>query len=184
MLRNIALLSLLVFGLASVSTAADDFARNGVAVGAGLGFAGEDFDSDGLNFDDTGSAHMLVDWRFHPHLGLEGRFEHTFNFDASVPGTTDVRATVWSLTANGQVFILTGQFQPYFELGIGVGEGEVSFQGSSNDTTNAMGRVGLGLDSYLNRNISVGAEFAYNFGFGNLSDFNYWTMGGQLKYHF
>ena len=34
------------------------------------------------------------------------------------------------------------------------------------------------------RGLRVGAEFAYNFGFGDLSDFNYWTMGAQLKYHF
>ena len=181
MLRTIAVLCVWI---AAAPALAQDFGRQGLAVGGGITFAGEDFDSGGLNFDSTGAAHMVVEYRFHPHLSVEGRFEHTFNFDASVPGTTDVRVTVWSLTANGKVYITTGQFQPYFQLGFGIGQGEADFRGSSDTTTDALGRVGVGLDSYLNQNVSIGAEFAYNFGVGDLSDFDYWTMGAQLKYHF
>lgn len=185
MLRLITVSCLLAFALPAVAQAqTSEYGRNNVAVGGGLAFAGEDFDSNPFNFDNTGAGNVAVEWRFHPHLAVEGRFEHTFNFDAHVPGNTDLRATVWSLTANGRVYILDGRFQPFFQLGIGVGQGEVDFKSSSDTTTNAMGRVGLGLESYVNRNVSIGAEFAYDFGFGNLDDFNYYTFGAEVKYHF
>jgi opacity protein-like surface antigen len=181
MIRVIAFLSLFAFASVASAQQTSGYARNGLELGAGFGLAGEDFSLDNLSFDDTAAANMIVGYRFHPHLGVEGRFEHTFNFDANVSG---VRATVWSLTANGLVYFTTGQFQPYFELGIGVGQGELDFRGTNSNTTDAMGRVGLGLDSYVTPNIAIAAEFGYDFGFGDLSNFNYWTMGAQFKYRF
>ena len=122
----------------------------------------------------------------HPHIGLEGRFEHTFNFDGNAP-FNDVDVNIWNLTANGQIFILTGQFQPYFVLGFGIGQAEVDVHGpgSFNDTTtDAVGRVGLGLDSYVTPNVVIGLEGIYNFGFGDMDDFNYASLEALLKYRF
>jgi len=165
---------------------AQAYDRNGPWVGASIGFAIEDFDDDGVDFDDTGVAGATVGYRVHPHIGLEGRFEHTFNFDGNAP-FNDIDVSVWSLTANAQFYILTGQFQPYFALGIGVGQAEIDVHGpgGGNETdTDAVGRVGLGLDSYVTPNLVVGVEGMFNFGFGDVGDFNYGSLEALLKYRF
>ena len=183
MIRSLVFLTVFTFASAAF---AQDYARNGPALGAAIGFAIEDFDDGGIDFDNTGVAGASFSYRVHPHIGLEGRFEHTFNFDGNFPGN-DVDVSVWSLTANGQIFILTGQFQPYFALGIGIGQADIAVHGpfGGHDTeTDAAGRVGLGLDSYVTPNFVVGVEGMYNFGFGDLGDFNYGSLEAMLKYRF
>lgn len=40
------------------------------------------------------------------------------------------------------------------------------------------------MDTYLTEHVVVAVEGIYNFGFGDLDSFNYWTLGGQLRYRF
>ena len=188
MSRGLCLLVILL--AARPALAQDEFAREGVAISAGAAFALEDFDDEGIDFDNSGAAGASVSYRFHPNFGVEGHFEHTFDFSADFPtgfGNADVDVTVWSLTANAQFFLLTGRFQPYVNVGIGYGSGEITvdFFGSDSDTTsNAIGRAGLGMDTYLTEHVVVAVEGIYNFGFGDLDSFNYWTLGGKLRYRF
>jgi len=172
-----------------VSTAAwsQDYARDGFAVGAGASYALEDFDDDGIDFDNAGAVDAFASYRFHPHFGVEARFEQTFNFDGNADfGDADV--DVWSLTANVQYFILTERFQPFIGLGFGIGEATVDVDtpfGSDDDSvTDPMARFTAGLDSYVTPNFVVGAEVGYNLGIDDLDDFNYWTFSALLRYRF
>jgi hypothetical protein len=183
MIRSLVFLTVFTFASSAFAQAYD---RNGPALGASVGFAIEDFDDGGIDFDNSGVAGATFSYRVHPHIGLEGRFEHTFNFDGNAP-FNDLDVNIWNLTANGQIFILTGQFQPYFALGFGIGQAEIDVHGPGgfNDTTtDAVGRVGLGLDSYLTPNVVLGFEGIYNFGFGDMDDFNYASLEALLKYRF
>jgi opacity protein-like surface antigen len=184
------MLRLLTFALAVVCAApafSQAYDREGFAVGGGFAYANEEFDDDGVGFDDTGAVNAFGSYRFHPNFGLEGRFEQTFDFEGDV-GATDVDVNVWSATANAQVYILTGQFQPYAGAGIGYGEAEVDVDGpgfgGDDDVSDPLWRLFLGLDSYITPNIAIGAEAAYNFGIDDLDDYEYWTLGALFRYRF
>jgi len=170
---------------------AQDYARDGVALSIGGAFALEDFDDAGLDFDNTGAAGAAISYRFHPHFAVEGHFEHTFDFKADTFvgfGSANVDVNVWHLTANVQAFLLTGRFQPYIEAGYGYGSAQVSvdtpFGSGDDDTDGGMGRAGIGMDSYVTENFVVALEGIYNFGTGDMDDFNYWSLGGKLRWRF
>ena len=97
MIRSFVFLTVFAFASGAFAQAYD---RNGPALGAGVGFAIEDFDDGGIDFDNSGVAGATFSYRVHPHIGLEGRFEHTFNFDGNAP-FNDVDVDIWNLTANG-----------------------------------------------------------------------------------
>ncbi|MEX2207811.1 MAG: porin family protein [Myxococcota bacterium] len=181
---------LLTFALAVLLTTpvyAQDYARDGFAIGAGFGYAGENFDDDGVDFDDTGAIDVFGSYRFHPNFGVEARFEQTFDFEGDA-GPTNVDVDISSLTINAQAFILTGQFQPYLGGGLGYAEAHIDVDGpgfgSDDDDSDPLWRLFMGLDSYVTPNVVIGAEAAYNFGVDDLDDFDYWTLNALLRYRF
>jgi opacity protein-like surface antigen len=173
--------------LASTPAWSQDYARDGFAIGAGGSYALEDFDDGDFNFDNAGAVDAFASYRFHPHFGVEARFEQTFNFDGNAD-FADVDVDVWSLTANLQYFILTEQFQPYIGAGFGIGEATVDvdtpFGSEDDDVTDPMARFTAGLDSYVTPNFVVGVEVGYNLGIDDLDDFNYWSFSALLRYRF
>ena len=159
--------------------------REGFVLGGGFSYASENFDESGIDFDDTGAVDLLGGYRFNSIIGTELRFEQTFDFEGDTPGP-DVDVDIWALTGNLQFYILTGQFQPYLGGGFGLGEADVEVHGpgGDDDFSDPVWRLFLGLDSYVNENIAIGAEVAYNFGVDDLNDFDYWTMSALFKYRF
>jgi opacity protein-like surface antigen len=174
-----------VLVLVAAPALAQDYARPGFALGAGISYAGEDFDDVGSGFDDTAALDVFGSYRFHPNLGVEARFEHTLDFEGDL-GPYDVDVNLWSLTANLQVFVLTGQFQPFVGVGLGYGgaEAEVSGPIGDDDVTDPVWRLFGGLDSYVTPNMAVGLEAAYNFGIDDLDDLDYWTLSALFRYRF
>lgn len=179
--------TLLVVLLAASPVWAQSYSRDGFSVGAGISAAFEDFDDDGIGFDDTGALNAFASYRFHENFAVEARFEQTFDFEGDV-GSTDIDVDIWTLTANAQFFILTEQFQPYVIGGFGLGEAEVDvdgpFGGSGDTGTDPIWRLGLGVDSYVTPNFVIGVEAAYNFGIDDLDDFDYWTLSALFRFRF
>lgn len=183
MLRKIAF-ALLVLTAAAPRAFAQDYARNGFSVGAGVSAAFEDFDEDGINFDDTAAFSAVASYRFHKNFAVDARFEQTLDFEGDV-GPYDVDVNLWTLTANAQFFILTGQFQPYVIGGLGLAQAHVDVSpGGDDDETDAVWRLGAGLDSYVTPNFVIGVEAAYNFGTNDLDDLDYWTLSALFRYRF
>lgn len=163
---------------------AQDYARDGFAVGGGLSFASEDFDENGVDFDDTGAVDLFAGYRFHPHFGAELRLEQTFDFEGDA-GPVDFDVDIFAATANLQFYILTGQFQPYAGAGIGYAEADVDIDpGPNDDVSDPLWRLFIGLDSYVTPNVVIGAEVAYNLGIDDLDDFDYWTLSALFRYRF
>jgi opacity protein-like surface antigen len=168
--------------LAAGSAFAQDYSREGFSAGGGISAAFEEFD--GGSFDDTGAVSVFGGYRFHPNFALDGRFEATGEFDGDA-GPFDVEVEIWTLTANGQFFLLTDRFQPYLLGGVGIGEADVDVDpGGSDDETDAVVRLGVGLDTYATPNFVIGAEAAYNIGIDDLDDFDYWTLSALFRYRF
>lgn len=183
----IRLVSLVLLLCSASPVFAQDFAREGFSLGAGLSFASEEFDDDGFDFDDTWGAMLSGGYRFHPNFAVEGRFEFTDDFEGD-NGPIEADVNIWTLTANAQFFMLTGQFQPYLIGGLGLGEVEVDvdtpFGGGSDDEDDLIWRLGIGVDAYVSNNVVLGVEAAYNFGTDDLDDFDYWTATALFKYRF
>jgi opacity protein-like surface antigen len=182
------MIRLLTFALVSLVASpafSQAYDRAGFAVGGGFSYASENFDESGVDFDDTAAVDVFGSYRFNPIVATELRFEQTFDFDGDTPGP-DVDVDIWTLTANVQFYILTGQFQPYLGGGFGMGEADVNVHGpgGDDDVSDPLWRLFLGLDSYITPHVVVGAEVAYNFGVDDLNDFDYWTMSALFRYRF
>ena len=164
-----------------------DYARDGFAAGGGVSYAAEDFDVDGVSFDNTGAFDLFGSYRFHPHFAVEGRFEQTFDFEGDT-GPFDFDVDIWSVTANVQAYILTGQFQPYVGGGVGFAEAEADVDGpgfgGDDDASDPLWRLFVGLDGYVTPNIVIGGEAAYNIGVDDLNDFDFWTLTALVRYRF
>jgi opacity protein-like surface antigen len=179
----------LVIVVASAATPSfaqsQSYSREGFAVGISASAAFENFDDDGgIDWDDTGALGAVASYRFHPNFAVDARFEQTFDFEGDTP-VGDFDVNIWTLTANGQFFILTDQFQPYVVGGFGIAEVEVDPPGRGDDSeSDSVFRLGIGLDSYVTPNFELGVEAGYNFGSSDLDDFDYWTLSGIFRYRF
>jgi opacity protein-like surface antigen len=171
-----------LFVLAAPSAFAQDYAREGFSLGAGLSLAFEEFD--GGSFDDTEAISLFAGYRVHPNVGIDVRLEATDEFDGD-SGPFDVDVELWTLTANGQFFLLTDQFQPYLLGGLGIGEAEIDINpGGSGDETDPVVRLGAGFDVYATPHFVIGGEAAYNIGIDDIDDFDYWTLSALFRYRF
>ncbi len=175
-------ITFVLVALGATSAFAQDYAREGFSAGASLSLAQEDFD--GGSFDDAEALGLFAGYRFHKNFAIDARFEQTSEFDGDA-GPFDVDVQLWTLTANGQFFLLTDRFQPYLIGGLGIGEVSVDVDpGGDGDETDPLLRFGVGLDSYATPNFVIGAEAAYNVGIDDLDDFDYWTLSALFRYRF
>lgn len=181
------LLTFALMTLLATPAFAQDYARDGFAIGGGFSFASENFDEDGVDFDDTGAVDLFGSYRFHPNVGAELRLEQTFDFEGDA-GPVDIDVDIFSATANLQFYILTGQFQPFAGAGIGFAQADIDVDGpgfgGDDDESDPLWRLFVGLDSYVTPHVVIGAEAAYNFGIDDLDDFDYWTLSALLRYRF
>jgi opacity protein-like surface antigen len=179
-MARVAMLVVLVF--AASPALAQSYSRTGWTAGASASVAFEDFD-DG-SFDDTGAVGAFLGYRVHPNVAVEGRLEQTGEFDGDF-GLVDVDVDILTLTANAQIFLATEQFQPYVIGGVGFAHAEADVDpGGDDDETDPLVRLGVGLDSYVSPTFAIGAEAAYNYGFDDLDDFNYWTLSALFRFRF
>jgi len=167
-------LGLAVAGLCAPAARADDpaaapdFARRGFYLGGGATYGFNLFDS---AFDDLFSDVQVGDtWGFYARAGyrplrwlaLDAEYEYLHDFGVKAEGVhlADLRAQ--TITANLR-FIGPWRFQPYFLLGAGAtlfSLNDDAVPGLEVDHSSFAGRIGVGLDTYLTRNlvIAVGAD--------------------------
>ena len=145
-----------------------DFGRPGFYLGGGATYGFNLFDS---AFDDLFSDVQVGDtWGFYNRLGyrplrwlaVEAEYEYLHNFGVRAESVhlADLRAQ--TISANVR-FIGPWRFQPYFLLGAGAtlfSLNDVQVPGLEIDHSSFAGRIGIGLDTYVTRNlvIAVGAD--------------------------
>ncbi|MGH8547603.1 MAG: outer membrane protein [Methylococcales bacterium] len=150
----------------------DDFARPGAYVGLGgtyafHWFAGQSFDRNlggqGVQVISSGSGGLnaRAGYRVYPWFAAEVEYEWIDGFSNKIRGSNVATLTSHQLTVNGKfIYSDWGRFQPYGLLGVGLSIWEASDRlgsGSGLDATSVglAGRVGLGLDAYVNENLLV-----------------------------
>ncbi len=181
-MRLVGILLATSLALAGQAAFAQDYARPGLyaAVNGVTGF--DNFDlGPGIDFDSSIGISGRIGNRFTPNFAIEGQLEYAGEFDLDGFGSLDVSATL--LSGNGKFYFLTEQIQPYVLGGLGWGFMDLDTPGfGSADDDGFVLRLGGGVDFYINENIGLLLEGAYNVATGDLEDLSYATLGWGLFY--
>ena len=192
---------LLISTPASSQDAAQDYARSGFYLGAGVvGGIYTEIDDEvedellalGYSVDiDTDTAvgfEVYGGYRLHPNFALEAEFEMLPDTDIDLGGFgTFAELESWTLTANAKAFPLTGRVQPFLLLGLGVMDAELEDTvglGASQSETDFAARFGGGLDFYITENVVFSAGVDYLLPTGDVEDVDYVSFGGGVQYRF
>jgi hypothetical protein len=146
---------------------------------------------DNLNshVDDSWGYGGRLGWRLMERVALEGQFQilNEIAIHQRSAGTNfKSEATFLTATGNVKGFLLTQQFQPYLLLGAGYGHSDIDPAGQSTHERDDgfVARFGTGIDIYLTDAFGVMSELSYVLPTGNVSDFDYVTIGFGLTLRF
>jgi len=143
-----------------------DFARSGVYLGVGgtYGFnllesAFDDVLGSDVEVDDTWGFNARLGYRALSWLSAEVEYEYLDNFEVSVDSVrlADLRAQ--TISGNLRFIVPIKRFQPYLCLGAGATLFSLdnnSVPGLEVDHSSFSGRIGVGFDVYVTRNIVLG----------------------------
>lgn len=207
-------LPLLLLCWATPGNAQDDYARNGFYVGLAGTYAIDTFEDDveddinaelvalgyvvDLDVEESFGINGRIGYRFHRNFSAEFEVEWLDGFESDVDEvavplgkilTIDVETVTF--TGNAKGYLLTGRYQPFLLVGLGVMTAEtkvkdtvgLGFSESDRFTDFAM-RFGGGLDLYATENvvISVGADYVLPV--GDVEDLDYVSIGWGFQYRF
>ena len=182
----------------------------GPYIGIGGSYAIQNFDTDELNdlrgygydpeFDNTWGINAKIGYKFNPVIALEVAFEYLpgFNYNETSrwgypPVSIDADIDVWTAVLAAKVYPFPGNVRPYFTAGLGIMNASMDAQVSAagyfpesakEDQTEACGKIGFGIDFFINPNLSFNVEGAYTAGFGDLDDIGYFVVSAGLGFHF
>jgi len=151
-------------------------------LGAGALFSIENFE---CQSDDAWGYNIRAGRRINPFVAVEAEWEHPASkFDDSSRvdgfGRLGGDVDVWNLTANGKVYPIQGQFQPYALVGVGYGQADMPHD----DNGGFIARFGVGLDVLITDNIGVATEVGYVLGTGDLANFDQIPISVGAFYNF
>jgi opacity protein-like surface antigen len=163
--------ALLVVALAAGTARADDegYGRSGVYVGVGasrmLNLIEDVLEDEPIlsqiQFDDTWGVNGRVGYRVTSWFAVEAEYEWLDKLDVTL-GPLHSSLGTQTATANFKLIGPFGRFQPYFLGGIGAVWFDLNrgLLPLTIDSHGLAGRVGLGMDFYVTRNLllNVGAE--------------------------
>ncbi len=207
--RIVSLSTALVLVSAAPGNAQDDFARKGFYVGLGGTYAIDTFENEledeiedalggpvNVSVDDSLGINGRIGYRFHRHFSAEVQAEWLdgFEADVSVPGfgkIAGVDLEPWVVTGNVKGHLLTGRYQPFLLVGLGVMTAKAKVRdtvglglSASERLTDFTTRFGAGVDLYATEKVvfSVGADYVLPI--GDLDDADYVSVGWGLQYRF
>jgi opacity protein-like surface antigen len=126
-------------------------------------------------------------YRAHPNVAVEAEFEMMPASDIKVMGIKFAEIQTWAFTGNVKVLPMTGEFQPFALVGIGVLNAEAkNIFGTGIEASNSdfAARFGGGADYYFTENIALSARVPYVLATGSIEEFDYMSFGGGLQYRF
>jgi len=177
-----------IFLAGSVQAQQPDYSASGPYVGIGFGIGFENFDDDGMDLD-IDPAYGFDAWggyRFHPNFAGEFQIEYLNGFEVDNIDPFEVKAQLVTFTANAKGYLLTGRWQPFALVGVGMCWQEAwdDFTGESVDETAFAARFGGGIDFYLTESIALNVNSAYVLPTGDLDGGDYISLvvGAQFRF--
>jgi opacity protein-like surface antigen len=169
----------------------DDYERNGVILGVAGTYAINTFGDEletayedvfggpaSASVDDSLGISTNAGYRFHPHLSaaVEAEWLDGFRSDLSAAGlrrVAKVDIEPWVITANAKGYPLTGRYQPFLLVGLGIMTAKAKVtdllgSGASESfrSTDFAMRFGAGFNFYVDDTfaLTVGADYVLPFG--------------------
>jgi len=193
-----------------ILTTSANAANTGMYIGIGGTYAMENFDIDtpaslsrygyDQKYDDTWGINAKIGYKVNPYFSVELALEYLSGFDynqtalvTGTPVTLDSDLDVWTAIIAAKIYPIQGKIKPYFTVGIGIMQASIDATASapgylpysaSDNETDPCGKIGLGVDIFINQNISFNLEGAYTAGFNDLDEIQYFTISAGLAYHF
>lgn len=196
--RPIVVAALLLSGVATPASAADDFARIGPYVAVGGTFAHytqvDDEVEDELfalgyivdvDIDDPLGLNAQAGYRAHSNFAVEAEFEWLADAEIEVAGIgTGIDLQSYVFTANAKGYILTGRIQPHLLVGVGAMASELDAAGISEDESGFAARFGGGIDIYLSPNFYLDLGIDYVLPTGDVENLDFLSFGWGFGYRF
>jgi hypothetical protein len=159
-----------------------DFGRNGLYLGAQAVYGLENWDIFKAHATDAYGFSFLVGYRMSEWVGAEIDVEYLNSFTRHLSENIGAVNT----TIKAKVYPLSGRYQPFISLGIGIlattGDQLRDF-GFSNEADWAT-KTGLGMEIYATRNWVVNAEATYVWTLGDVKGMDYASFGLGFLYRF
>lgn len=199
-----------LFAVLSFSTSL--FAKDvGPYIGIGGSYAYEDFDVDDedigaigpdMDFDNTWGINLKAGYHFNKLFSVEFDFDYLPGFECDesitylgVPISVDAEAdiTTYMLAAKISPDLGSKITKPFVVVGFGMMHGEIDITasapgfGSASDSdseTDTCAKLGLGVDFFARKNVSIGVEGNYVWGFGDMDEVRYINLTCGVAYHF
>jgi opacity protein-like surface antigen len=181
---------------------------HGVYIGIGGSYVIENFDVKSENilgttydpdFDDTWGVNVKIGNHFTKWFSLEFDYDYLFDFESEktlniigLPVKTELNAQINTYMIVAKFSAGSGMVQPFFVAGGGMMNVEADARASAGGTsasdsdseTDPCAKVGLGLDFFLNDNVSIGIEGTHVWGFNDLDEIKYFSLTSGVGYHF
>lgn len=175
--------------------------ENRYYIGAGGTYAFQDFgDVHGVKFNNAGGLNLKTGFRVTRNAGLELNFDYFSDFKADgngsvsgVPVDIDAKISLYTFTVDLKVFLTEGVVNPYLLAGIGYMNGKINYETSSNGANmdndwseskgDGCGKVGAGLEFFMNEKLSVGLDGSYLLGFGALDSIRYYKITAGINFY-
>lgn len=185
--------------------------NQGFYVGLGGSYALENFNEDemGINentganidFDNATGINVKVGYQLTDLFALEFDFNKLSSFDGSdtvtysgYPLTLDAKIdiTTYMLVAKFTPALNLKSAKPFIVAGYGIMEGDMDVDGSllgipiseSDSESDQAVKAGIGIDFFVNENVSIGIEGDYVVGLGDLDNIKYTNLSLGAAYHF
>jgi len=188
--------------------------NTGFYIGIGGNYALENFDvSDvndalsplGLHVDVDNSPGFNAKVGYHFNKLFSAEFVYDYFSDFSWSDTTTVAGIPLKIDAEMEImtFMIAGKLspdvgsevvRPFITAGAGMMKGKLDLKGSapsigfseseSDSESDFCGKLGVGVDFYATKNISVGTEVSYVMGFGDMDNIKYTNFNVGVSYHF
>ncbi len=139
-----------------------------------------------MDFDTGFVIDGWLGYRVHPNIAIETQLEYS-SYEADFFGL-DIDVNLLTFTTNLKGYVLTGQFQPFALVGVGVMNAELDIDGSAGSRTHSesdfAARFGGGIDYWINESISVGLTSSYVLTTGDVDGVDYVSLALGIQYRF
>ena len=157
--------------------------EKGFFLGGGLAYAWENFDDDGLDFDNAWGINLFGGYRFMRYIALEGNLNWYDDFESD---TTSVDVEIWTMMIDLKALypVYKDRLVPYLRVGFGYMDVEADAGIFSADEDDLAFNFGGGLDYYVTDQVSLGIDGKYVWGTDDLDDVEYFVGTIRAAYHF
>lgn len=142
-----------------------------------------------IDFDNSWGFQARGGWIFNKCISAEAMFEFINQFEATGNDGNKDELSVMNFTLNGKFsYPLYKKFIPYAIVGLGAMNvyENIYYNGRASKTSDLglCARGGLGIDYYINDNLSFGCEGSYVTGFGDVDHIHYFVISAGLAWYF